>query len=68
VLKHVLRRLEPLLRQDAKSRQAFVTSGALMRLQGGDVEGALCHKALRHMAAINALFPADVVAYYRQGR
>ena len=66
MLKHVLRRLEPLLAKDAKSRQAFVTSGALMRLQG--VEGALCHKGLRHMAAINALFPADVVTYYRQGR
>lgn len=66
VLKHVLRRLEPLLGKDAKSRQAFVTSGALMRLQG--LEGMLCHKGLRHTAAINALFPADVVVYYRQGR
>ncbi|KAG2498986.1 hypothetical protein HYH03_003172 [Edaphochlamys debaryana] len=65
VLKHVLRRCEPLLSRDGKSRQAFVTSGALMRLQ--ELEGRLCPKGRAYLTAINGLFPADVVAYYRQG-
>ncbi|EFJ51099.1 hypothetical protein VOLCADRAFT_88397 [Volvox carteri f. nagariensis] len=65
VLKHVLRRAEPLLARDAKSRQQFVTSGGLMRLQ--ELEGQLCGKGQAYLHAINALFPADVVTYYRQG-
>ncbi|GIL70783.1 hypothetical protein Vretifemale_1347 [Volvox reticuliferus] len=65
VLKHVLRRAEPLLARDAKSRQQFVTSGGLMRMQ--ELEGRLCAKGLERLKAINALFPADVVTYYRQG-
>ncbi|KXZ52706.1 hypothetical protein GPECTOR_8g101 [Gonium pectorale] len=65
VLKHVLRRAEPLLGRDAKARQQWVTSGALMRLQ--ELEGRLCVKGRAYLLAINELFPADVVAYYRQG-
>ncbi|GIL46886.1 hypothetical protein Vafri_3746 [Volvox africanus] len=65
VLKHVLRRTEPLLARDAKSRQQFVTSGGLMRMQ--ELEGRLCTKGQQYLKAINALFPADVVTYYRQG-
>ncbi|GLC43091.1 hypothetical protein PLESTB_000864100 [Pleodorina starrii] len=65
VLKHVLRRAQPLLARDAKSRQQFVTSGGLMRLQ--ELEGQLCAKGRAHLHEINSLFPADVVTYYRQG-
>lgn len=65
VLKHVLRRAEPLLARDAKSRQQFVTTGGLMRLQ--ELESQLCAKGQGYLNAINALFPVDVVTYYRQG-
>ncbi|KAG2439241.1 hypothetical protein HXX76_004602 [Chlamydomonas incerta] len=65
ILKHVLRRCEPLLAKDPKARQQFVTSGGLMRLQ--ELEGRLCVKGRAYLEAINKLFPADVVNYYRQG-
>ena len=64
LLKHLLRRLEPLLRDSPKARQAFVTSGALMRMQG--VEGGLCDRGRGCLESINALFPEDVVLYYRE--
>ncbi|PNG51684.1 Sperm-associated antigen 6, partial [Tetrabaena socialis] len=51
VLKHVLRRAAPLLAGDAKSRQQFVTSGGLMRLQ--ELEGRLCGKGRAQLEAIN---------------
>lgn len=65
VLKHVLRKAVPLLSRDAKARQQFVTSGGLMRLQ--ELEHGLCPKGRAYLEEINQLFPADVVAYYRQG-
>ncbi|KAG2453568.1 hypothetical protein HYH02_001787 [Chlamydomonas schloesseri] len=65
ILKHVLRRCEPLLAKDPKARQQFVTSGGLMRLQ--ELEGRLCVKGRIYLEGINKLFPADVVNYYRQG-
>lgn len=63
ILKPVLVALQPLLAADPKSRQRYVSSGALMRMQG--LEESLDDKSRTTIAAINGLFPADVVAYYR---
>ncbi|MEW5299415.1 MAG: hypothetical protein WDW36_002433 [Sanguina aurantia] len=65
VVGHVLSRLQGLLVGDAKARQAFVTSGALMRLQQVDAcqeEEASIHTLV---LALNSLFPDDIVEYYR---
>mmetsp|Transcript_12311 Transcript_12311/g.26576 ORF Transcript_12311/g.26576 Transcript_12311/m.26576 type:complete len:521 (-) Transcript_12311:277-1839(-) len=61
IYKHLLRKLKPLL-ASPKARQAFVTSGALMRLQQA-IPG-LDEKGTMYAQEINALFPEDVVTYY----
>jgi len=64
LLKHLLRRLEVLLARSPKGRQSFVTSGALQRLQQLAPPGELEPRAEEVRAAINSLFPEDVVKYY----
>ncbi|KAF5832981.1 flagellar associated protein [Dunaliella salina] len=65
LLKHFLRRLEPLLAKSPKDRQSFVTSGALHRLQTiMAVPGLLKEPAVSHAFSISSLFPEDVVKYY----
>ena len=49
-----------------QSRQQFVTSGALARLQ--NAIPSLDPRGQQHAESINVLFPLDVVAYYEQGR
>jgi hypothetical protein len=65
ISKHVLARLVPLLEASPKARQSFVTCGALQRLQ--EAMSSLCATGEKHGQAINALFPVDVVNYYKQG-
>lgn len=65
ISKHVLARLVPLLESSPKSRQQFVTCGALQRLQ--EAMASLCPSGEKFAQAINVLFPTEVVDYYRQG-
>ena len=65
ISKHVLARLVPLLEASPKARQQFVTCGALQRLQ--EAMSSLCVSGGKYGESINALFPIDVVEYYKQG-
>ena len=65
LLIHLLRRLLPLLQDEPKARQQYVTNGGLMRMQ--QLEAVIGTKGAGEFAAVNTLFPDDVVDYYRQG-
>ncbi len=69
VLKHVLLQLGKVLGSCASARQHCVTSGAMVRLQRvGErmrvgAGTALAARMMELIEGINALFPADVVAW-----
>lgn len=65
LLSHVLQQTLRIMQGSVASRREFVTTGALAALQ--QLEPRLDGKGQAAVAAINALFPADVVSYYRHG-
>jgi Armadillo/beta-catenin-like repeat len=64
VAAHALRAAHRVLQNSVAARRDFVTCGALMTLQR--LEAAMDDKGKESVAAINGLFPTDVVKYYRQ--
>lgn len=70
LLRQVLQRLQQLLQPSPSQRQNFVTSGALMRMQGlTRVVGSgteLEERIKQIITGINNMYPADVVQYYAQ--
>lgn len=65
LLSHVLQQALRIMQSSVASRRDFVTTGALAALQ--QLEPRLDGKGVACAAAINALFPQDVVSYYRHG-
>ena len=63
--KRALRQGLELMRTSVLDRREFVTSGSLMVMQ--ELEPALDVQGQEYVRSINGLFPADVVAYFRNG-
>lgn len=61
---HALLAAQRVLQGSVSARREFVTTGALLAMQ--HMEGGLDSKGQETVHAINALFPQEVVKYYRQ--
>ena len=64
IASHALLAAHRVLQTSVAARREFVTTGALMAMQ--QLEQGLDAKGQGTVQAVNALFPQDVVKYYRQ--